>query len=48
MLVKHLQLQVLEFLCFKPVLIIADDRAKQSCLEGQAVVTGTEFIPCKR
>ncbi|XP_074625741.1 zinc finger-containing ubiquitin peptidase 1-like isoform X1 [Acropora palmata] len=22
-----------------------DDRAKQSCLEGQAVVTGTEFIP---
>ncbi len=27
---------------------VLDGRAKQSCLEGQSVVGGTEFIPCKQ
>ena len=31
----------------KFTLIPADDRAKQSYIEGHSIVTGTEFLPCK-
>lgn len=42
-------MKILIFDCFysKFTLIPADDRAKQSYIEGHSIVTGTEFLPCK-